>query len=129
MTKNERLCRVLIADGNADVRSALRCLLEHEDTLNIVGEAESARALFRQISSCRPDILFLDAELPDFSPLIEMQLLNWDHPGLAVILVSPDISRGKEFPGVYFRINKNDPPEIVLKALDAARKHCLERHR
>ena len=57
--------RVLLADDQMKVRSALRLLLEQEPGLSVVGEAAEAKDLLAQVGTERPDLVLLDWELPD----------------------------------------------------------------
>ena len=118
-------CRVIIADGNADIRSALRFLVEQEGDMEVVAEASSSRALLRQLSLITADILLLDAAFPTASPPAGIELLRWDHPNLAVIILSPEACSGTiPPPGACCLISKKDSPESVRQALRAARdKH------
>ena len=56
--------RVLVADDQPHIRSALRLLLDHEPDLNVVGEAIDSQTLCTQIQVTQPDLLLLDWELP-----------------------------------------------------------------
>ena len=114
-------CRVIIADGNADVRSALRFLVEQEGDMEVVAEVSTSRALLRQLSLITADILLLDAAFPTASPPAGIDLLSWDHPNLAVIILSPDACPGTTPPGACCVISKKDSPESVRQALRAAR--------
>lgn len=60
--------RILLADGNAEVLSALRLVLEqpgeNQPRYVIVGEAPDTIRLFAQVTSCCPDVVLLDTDLP-----------------------------------------------------------------
>ncbi len=59
--------RVLIADHQPAVRSALRLLLDERLDLVVVGEAADNEELLAQIGHLRPDIILLDQNLPGWS--------------------------------------------------------------
>ena len=56
--------RILLADDQTKVRSALRLLLEQEPGLSVVGEAAEAEGLLTQVQRTQPDLVLLDWELP-----------------------------------------------------------------
>jgi two-component system, LytTR family, response regulator len=57
--------RAIIVDDEADARSRLRRLLaEHEERVEIVGEAPDGIAAVSAITSLTPDLAFLDVEMP-----------------------------------------------------------------
>jgi DNA-binding NarL/FixJ family response regulator len=57
--------RVFLLDDHDVVRRGLRDLLEAEDDLEVVGEADSAEQAVRRIGALRPDVAVLDVRLPD----------------------------------------------------------------
>jgi DNA-binding NarL/FixJ family response regulator len=79
--------RVLVADGQALVRAALRVLLDADPRITVVAEASTgleALALARQV---RPDVAMIDAALPGFDAgEARSQMLS--ESGVAVLLLS-----------------------------------------
>jgi len=56
--------RVLLADDQSKVRSALRLLLEQRPGVQILGEAVDATGLLDWMKAACPDLVLLDWELP-----------------------------------------------------------------
>jgi two-component system LytT family response regulator len=56
--------RVVLVDDEALARARLRRLLAGEEDVEIVGEASSAAEARRLVASERPDLLFLDVQMP-----------------------------------------------------------------
>jgi DNA-binding NarL/FixJ family response regulator len=52
--------RVLLADDQAKVRSALRLLLMHEPEVEIIGEAVDSTGLLDWVKVVCPDLVLLD---------------------------------------------------------------------
>lgn len=61
------MVRVYLLDDHEVVRRGLRELLEVEDDIVVVGESASALEATRRIPATRPDVMVLDARLPDGS--------------------------------------------------------------
>ena len=57
--------RCLIVDDEALAREAIRTQIAQDPELEVVGEAEDGRGATRAIESLRPDLLFLDIQIPD----------------------------------------------------------------
>ena len=120
--------RVLLADDQPQVRSALRLLLEQDPEMNVVGEAANAEELFVQVQATRPDLLLLDWELPGLQPTNPLlPALRALCPRLSVIALSgrPEVYREALAAGADAFVSKGDPPERLLSAVnDCWRKQC-----
>jgi DNA-binding NarL/FixJ family response regulator len=57
--------RVFLLDDHEIVRRGVRELLDAEDVIEVVGEAESAERALARIPAVRPDVAILDVRLPD----------------------------------------------------------------
>jgi DNA-binding NarL/FixJ family response regulator len=114
--------RIIIADDQANVRSALALLLEQEAELTVVAEAADAVGLLQAIHRCQPDLLLLDWELPGLAAEHLLNLLHYDQPDLAVIALSgrPEAAAAAQAAGADAFISKSALPEQVLTAVLAA---------
>jgi two-component system LytT family response regulator len=64
MTSQPDSLRVLIVDDEAPARRKLLRLLRDESTFEIVGEADNAESAIAAIEKYRPDLVFLDVQMP-----------------------------------------------------------------
>jgi len=58
------MTRVLIADDQALVRGGLRMIIEGQDDLEVVGEAEDGVDAVDQAAAVHPDIVLMDIRMP-----------------------------------------------------------------
>ncbi|WNF29895.1 response regulator transcription factor [Streptomyces sp. C11-1] len=56
--------RVLVADDQAVVRTAFSSLLDTQDDIEVVGEAEDGEQAIRAAAALRPDVALLDIRMP-----------------------------------------------------------------
>ena len=82
---------VFLLDDHEVVRRGLRELLEVEADIDVVGESGSAMEAGRRIPALRPDVMVLDARLPDGSGIDVCRDVRSIDPGIrALILTSYD---------------------------------------
>jgi DNA-binding NarL/FixJ family response regulator len=112
--------RVILADDQAKVRSALRLLLEHQSDVEILGEAVDTTGLLDRVRVVRPDLILLDWELPGLPATTLLPLLHDHCPGLRVIALSvrPELRQAALDAGSDAFVCKGDPPERLLMAMD-----------
>ncbi len=111
--------RVLLADDEPTLRSALRLLLEQDSALLIVGEATESVAAQRQVADGSPDLLLLDWELPGEGGASLVSSLHRANPDLCIIALSsrPEARGAALDAGVHAFVSKGDPPEYLLTAI------------
>src|ERR1700730_15693617 len=57
--------KVLLADDNDTIRSAIVRVLRDEPSFEVVGEAASFAETLQQTAALKPDVLLLDLHMPD----------------------------------------------------------------
>jgi len=80
--------RVLIVDDHAVVRAGLKLLVDAEDDLEAVGEAESAREAVFEARTTKPDVVLMDVMMPEQSGLAVVPQLVQEHPEATVLVLS-----------------------------------------
>jgi two-component system LytT family response regulator len=68
--------RILIVDDEAPARRKILRLLREESALEIAGEADSGEAAVAAIKKQRPDLVFLDVQMPGLDGFGVIQALN-----------------------------------------------------
>jgi DNA-binding NarL/FixJ family response regulator len=56
--------RILIVDDQSMIRVGIRAILESQDDMTVVGEAENGRAGVDKYRSLRPDVVLMDVRMP-----------------------------------------------------------------
>lgn len=60
--------RALVIDDEPAARRLMKSLLEeHADTINVIGEASNGREAIAKIEELKPDLVFLDIQMPDLT--------------------------------------------------------------
>jgi DNA-binding NarL/FixJ family response regulator len=113
--------RILIADSQSAVRSAVRLLLAERLGLDAVGEAADNRELLAQIEILRPDIILLDWDLPGWSDAGRFDTLRGldRRPRVIVLGAHPESGQAALAAGADAFVSKGDPPKRLLTAVHA----------
>ncbi len=111
--------RVLLADDQTQVRSALRLLLEQEPEIEIVGETADAAELLRLLAVKTTDVVLLDWELPGLPAGQLLRLLDLGFPTLRIIAMStdPPIERQALAAGANAFLSKSGPPQKLISLM------------
>jgi DNA-binding NarL/FixJ family response regulator len=80
--------RVLIVDDHEMVREGLMAMLRPEHDIEVVGQTGSGAAVVDLVESTRPDVVLLDARLPDVSGVEVCRRLSQSHPDVAVVILT-----------------------------------------
>jgi len=112
--------RVLLADDQSKVRSALRLVLEQQPGVSILGEAVDATGLLDWVKAACPDLVLLDWELPGLPRNDVLSALRARCPHLKVIALSgrPEARQAALAAGADAFVSKGDPPERLLAAVN-----------
>ena len=84
------LIRVLVVDDEAPARVKLRRWLAEQADVDIVAEAANGLAAAQLINSARPDLVFLDIQMPDMSGLEVAAQLQAETAPLIVFVTAHD---------------------------------------
>jgi len=111
--------RTLIADDQANVRSALALLLKQEPQFHVVGEAADALGLLQAVHRHAPNLLLLDWELPGLETEYLLHLLRYEQPHLLIVALSsrPEAEAMAKAAGANTFVSKGALPEQVLAAV------------
>ena len=111
--------RILLADDQDKVRSALRLVIDQEPDFKVVGEVADPDQLLITIEKCQPDLLLLDWELLPHGKRAFLKSLVNRFPRLYVIAMSACIMSQQEAiaAGAYAFISKVDPVEKFISSL------------
>ena len=125
--------RVFLANAEAEVRAALRLVFSQERDVCVAGEAQGTHGLLERIQAARPDLVFLDWELPgppvaDLIPALRAAPGGASgQPGVIVLSLRPEAEAAALNAGADVFFSKADPPERLLEALRTLVEGCRTR--
>jgi DNA-binding NarL/FixJ family response regulator len=119
------MIRVLLADDQALVRAGLRALLDAQDDIEVVGEADNGEAALRMAAELVPDIVLMDIRMPRMDGLEATRRIVQDgqlDQTRIVILTTFDVD---EYVFEALRVGasgflvKDTEPEVLLQGVRA----------
>lgn len=82
------MTRVLVVDDHAVVRSGIIALIEADEDLHVVGEADTAAGAVRRVGFDDPDVVVLDVRLPDGSGVEACREIRERFPEVKVLILT-----------------------------------------
>lgn len=116
--------RVVIADDNADMRRIERMMISRAEGFEIVGEAEDGVQLLTLVEQEKPQLVFLDVEMPGKTGVECARVIQDMNPAIVLIFATAH----DEYMGDAFEVYAFDyllkpfKKERVMQTLERAKK-------
>jgi DNA-binding NarL/FixJ family response regulator len=113
------MIRILLADESAEIRSALRLLLETRLDWELISEARDMQHVLAQVEDSHPACVILDWNLPGRPTRERISVLRALVPKIKVIVINthPENRDQVLSEGADAFICKTDPPSKLLAAI------------
>jgi DNA-binding NarL/FixJ family response regulator len=80
--------KILIADDHQITREGIRSMLERENDMQVLGEAEDGRSAARMARELGPDIIVMDVCMPEMNGIVATSLILSEFPKIKVLALS-----------------------------------------
>jgi two-component system response regulator NreC len=80
--------RILIADDHTIVRQGLARLLNDQQDLQVVGQADNGRAAVDQTLEIKPDVIIMDIAMPQMNGIEAVKRIKKKVPKTKVLILS-----------------------------------------
>ena len=84
----EQPVRVLIADDRAQARDGLRALLSTAPQVAVIGEAANGHEAVHLVEQLRPDVVLMDAKMPEMDGLEATRLIKGRWPEVRIVMLT-----------------------------------------
>ena len=84
--------RVVLADDHTLLRRSLRALLDGEEGVNVIAEADDMAGVTRQVLGHEPQVLVVDLNMPGGSAIEAISLLRERAPGTKIVVMTMEES-------------------------------------
>ena len=111
--------RILIVDDQQRARRSLMALLATRFQLADTCEAANGMEAVRCVEECKPDIVLMDARMPEMDGIEATRIIKTKSKHTPVIVLSMylEYQEAALAAGADAFISKGDPPERLLEAL------------
>jgi DNA-binding NarL/FixJ family response regulator len=111
--------RILIVDDQPRARHGLKALLATRFQLAEMCEAANGIEAIRAVEECKPDIVLMDARMPEMDGVEATRMIKAKSAHTPVIVLSMyiDYQEAALAAGADAFFSKGDPPERLLEAL------------
>jgi DNA-binding NarL/FixJ family response regulator len=82
------IIKVLLADDHQVVREGLKMLLNAQNAVEVVGEADSGRKVFAMLREVTPDIVIMDVSMPELNGIDATKRIRKDYPSVKILALS-----------------------------------------
>jgi DNA-binding NarL/FixJ family response regulator len=115
--------RTLIADDYAEWRRQVRLLLQARPECQVIDEASDGSEAIQKAEELKPDLIFLDISLPEFSGIEAARRIRQLSPSSKIVFLSQnndrDVVRAALSTGALGYVHKADARSELLPAVDA----------
>jgi DNA-binding NarL/FixJ family response regulator len=111
--------RVLIVDDHALFRVGMRNILEQEEDIEIIGEADDTRSALDAALATNPDVILMDLSLPSPGGIETTQRVKRELPASAIVVLSVDEDEDALFESIRagaaaFVVKDIGPEDLVM---------------
>lgn len=121
--------RVLVADDDIGMRTILRKIVERVEGFVLVAEAADGKNALELVETLKPDVVFLDVEMPEMSGVECARGIQDMDPGIVIIFATAhETYMGDAFEVYAFDyLLKPFKMERVIQTLERARERLMHR--
>jgi two-component system response regulator DesR len=116
------MIKVIIVEDQALVRGAISALLDFEENINVVAQAENGALAIPLIEQFTPDIILTDIEMPEMSGIELVEKVAVEHPKIKTMIMTTFSRCGyikrSISAGVSAFILKEAPTEYLVNAIN-----------
>jgi DNA-binding NarL/FixJ family response regulator len=82
------MIRVLVVDDHAILRDGIRSILESQEDIIVIGEAENGLQAIERLKINQPDVVLMDISMPGMNGLEATRLIKQKYPSVKVLILT-----------------------------------------
>lgn len=87
------MIKIMIVDDHKMIREGLKTLLEFDENIKVISEADNGKECLMKLTSVKPDIILLDINMPEMNGIETLKALHRKkkHPKVLILTVHNEI--------------------------------------
>lgn len=118
--------RVILADDHPVVRHGLAAIVDVEDDIEVVGQAENGQEALALVHSLKPDVVLMDLQMPVLDGVDAIKQIRIEAPQVQVIILTTFADDDYIYEGIAAGARgyllKDAPPDQLIEAIRAAHR-------
>lgn len=118
--------KVILADDHPVVRRGLAAIVDAEDDIQVVGEAENGEIALELVHTLKPDVVLMDLQMPVLDGVAATKRIRAESPATKVIILTTfkddDFIYAGIAAGARGYLLKDAPPNRLIEAIRAAHR-------
>jgi len=122
------MIQILLVDDQRIIRQGLRTMLEANDDMQVVGEAENGERAIAQIPALKPDIVLMDIRMPVMDGVAATQAIGQQFPETKILVLTTFddqeyVSQAMRFGAKGYLLKDTEPDELALAIRAVSKGH------
>jgi DNA-binding NarL/FixJ family response regulator len=122
------MINILLVDDQAIIRHGLKSMLESNDDMQVVGEAENGQRALEQIALLHPDVVLMDIRMPVMDGVAATSAILQQYPTVKVLVLTTFdddeyISQVMRIGAKGYLLKDTEPEELALAIRSVYKGH------
>lgn len=123
MSQNKDKIKILLAEDHATVREGIKLLINAQENMEVIGEAENGEIAVQKALELVPDVVIMDVSMPELNGLKATKRLKREMPQIKILTLTRHTDEGYLqqllSAGVNGYILKQSAPSELIRAISA----------
>lgn len=122
------MIRILLVDDQHIIRQGLRSMLESNDDMEVIGEAENGQKALLEIAKLQPDLVLMDIRMPVMDGVAATQAIAKQYPETKVLVLTTFddddyVQRAMRLGAKGYLLKDTEPDELALAIRSVYKGH------
>jgi DNA-binding NarL/FixJ family response regulator len=122
------MIQILLVDDQAIIRHGLKSMLESNEDMQVVGEAENGQRALEQIALLHPDVVLMDIRMPVMDGVAATRVIAQQYPAVKVMVLTTFdddeyISQVMRMGAKGYLLKDTEPDELALAIRSVYKGH------